>query len=203
MENKKKKWVIAALLLFVVIGIAGYGVYSYYYTEGTMNTEEATSEDDDNVIRITGSFKPKVSQDSGINEFLGNGGTIDLSCDDNYVGVNEKTNCYATVHVYNEGTTPIRVSYRDVYANATPSGTSASVSTGTPSLRWSGSNNSYTTIDAGSSTDLYIDVDVMVGDSNNNTGDDPQLVTGPISEGTLSAYISFGLDAEQRTNNNN
>lgn len=200
MKNKKKKILILVLLLVGVIGIAGYGVYSYYYTEGTINTEEADDDGDDNVIRITGSFKPRVTQDSGIDNFLGNGGTIDLSCDDGNVRVNEKTNCNATVHVYNDGTTPISVSYRDVYANATVSGTSASASTGTPSLRWQNSNSSYVTIDAGSSEDLNIDVDVIVGNSNNNSGDEPQLVTGPISEGTLSAYVSFGLDATQRTN---
>ena len=194
MKKNKKKLLVMALLLFTFFGVVGYGVYSYYYTEGTINTNPASDASSDNVIQITGSFNPYVSQDSGITTFLGNGGTIELSCPER-AGMNETITCSASVHVYNGGSRTVRVSYYDTYANATSS--DAEVSAGSPRLRWSGSNNSYTTISANSSEELYIDVDVEVGDSDSHTSGQAQLVTEPIDAGSLNAYVSFRLDASE------
>lgn len=199
MKKNKKKIFVLALLLFAAIGVVGYGVYSYYYTEGTIENESATSEDSDNVIRITGSFDPYVSQDSGINTFLGDGGTIELSCPER-VGVNETATCSTTLHVYNRGSRDIRVSYYDVYSNATSS--DASVSVDSTSMRWSGSNYSDVTISPNSSSDLNIDVVVSVGDSGGTPTEEPQLVTSPVDGGSLEAYVSFRLDATENVSGN-
>lgn len=198
MENKKKNWIVALLLLFAVIGIAGYGVYSYYYTEGTINTEEADDEDDDNVIHITSSFKPIVYQSSGINTFLGNGGTIELSCPD-VAEMNTKITCDATIEVQNNGSTPIRVSYSDFTADVSSDDIS-NVSKESASISWSDTGSSYTTISAGSYAYLDIEVEVNVGNVDSNSSNEAILVTGPVSAGTLSAYASFRLDATQNTN---
>jgi len=197
MENKKKKLIVILLLLFAVIGVAGYGVYSYYYTFGEMETEEADSEYDDNVISITDVFKPWVSQDSGMSDFLGKGGTIDLSCPGN-ISRNQKITCEATVHVENKGTTPISVSYSDVYANASSNDVSTSVVS--RSLSWASPDyydSSTTTISANSSTELYIEVEVNVGDGEYSSSDEAQFVTAPVASGSLSAYVGFRLDATQ------
>ena len=201
MENKKKKLIVILLLLFAVIGVAGYGVYSYYYTFGEMKTEEADSEYDDNVISITDVFKPWVSQDSGMSDFLGKGGTIDLSCPGN-ISRNQKITCEATVHVENKGTTPIRVSYSDVFANASSEDVSTSVASS--SLSWTNPDDGYdsstTTISANSSTELHIEVEVNVGDGEYSSSDEAQFVTAPVASGSLRAYVGFRLDATQNQN---
>ena len=213
MEKKrdKKKLLVLGLLLFAVVGLAGYGVYSYYYTEGTMSTEEP-SDDSDNVIHITGEFNPKVYQSSGIDDFLGNGGTINLTCPSK-AGMNEKITCEATVEVKNDGTTPIRVKYSDVSSGAS-SEDGIDVYAGNPSISWSNpdhnvydegygdSDGSFKTIEAGSSEYIDIEVEVSVGSSNSNSisNDEPQLVTAPVSAGSLNAYASFRLEAKQVRN---
>ena len=196
MIKNKKKALIMVLLLFTFFGVVGYGVYSYYYTEGTITTPSASDENSNNVIRITGSFNPYVDQSSGISTFLGNGGTVDLSCPSK-VGVNETITCTAQLEVRNYGSTPIRVSYDNVYGNATSS--DVDVATGSASLDWANSNNSYTILPAGSSEYLDIELDVYVGSSETVSSDTPQLVTEPVSAGSVNAYVSFRLDATQNT----
>ena len=150
MKNNKKKLFILALLLFTAFGVVGYGVYSYYYTEGTVDTESASSEDSDNVIRITGSFNPTTntsgesgsSGSSGSGGFLGNGGTLYLECPETTSG-HETITCSTTVSVYNEGSTGIYVNYYDASSDASSS--DATVSAESPRLEWSGDSSSSST----------------------------------------------------------
>ena len=205
MEKKrdKKKVLVLGLLLFAVVGLAGYGVYSYYYTVGTVNTPSATSDSDENVINITGSFNPRVESSSaesgvsGVDQFLGNGGSIPLTCPDK-VGANETFTCTAYATVRNSGSTPIRVSYEDFYPNVSSS--DATVSVVSSSISWSNTSSSYTTISSGSSETIYIEVEVKTGNSTSVASDQPELVTEPIASGSLNAYASFRLEAEQVNN---
>ena len=98
-KNNKKRLAILILLLVALVGVTGYGVYSYYYTQGSFNTQEASDESSDNVIRITGEFNPIVDgtgDSSSGNEFLGRGGSIDLDCPDSSGG-HERIKCTAKV----------------------------------------------------------------------------------------------------------
>ena len=206
MKKNKKKTLVIALLLFALVGIAGYGVYSYYYTIGTVNTPTATSDSDENVINITGSFNPRVESSSaesgvsGMDQFLGNGGSIPLTCPDK-VGANETFTCTASVTVRNSGSTPIIVDYEDFNANV--SSNDATVSVVSSNISWDYPNeyNSYrTTISAGNSEDLDIEVEVKTGNSTSVASDEPELVTEPIASGSLNAYASFRLEARQQNN---
>ena len=197
---KKRKLLIIALLLFAVIGIAGYGAYSYYYTESTMSTETPNDANADNVIRITGEFNPWVSVPSLSEGFLGNGGSIALVCPEK-TGINKQITCESTVEVQNNGSTPIRVSYSNFYTSA--SSDDISVSVANSHIGWNDSSNSYIVIEPSSHSNLYISAIVNVGNpGNNNIGnDEPELVTGPVESGSLTAYASFSLSATQLNNN--
>ena len=70
-KQGKKKLLILALLLFAVVGIAGYGVYSYYWTQGNF---KAASQD----IEVL-SFDPETTIDE-TTKFLGEGGAVTLTC---------------------------------------------------------------------------------------------------------------------------
>lgn len=204
MKKNKKKTLVIALLLFALVGIAGYGVYSYYYTIGTVNTPTATSDTDENVINITGSFNPRIadnnasSSSSSSDQFLGQGGSINLNCPEK-VGANETFTCTASATVRNSGSTPIRVEYEDFYPNV--SSDNANVSIESSSISWSNTSSSYTTISAGSSETIYIEVEVKTGNSTSVASDQPELVTEPIASGSLNAYASFRLEARQINNN--
>lgn len=203
MKKNKKKTLVIALLLFALVGIAGYGVYSYYYTIGTVNTPTATSDTDENVINITGSFNPRIadnnasSSSSSSDQFLGQGGSINLNCPEK-VGANETFTCTASATVRNSGSTPIRVEYEDFYPNV--SSDNANVSIESSSISWSNTSSSYTTISSGSSETIYIEVEVKTGNSTSVASDQPELVTEPIASGSLNAYASFRLEAEQVNN---
>lgn len=204
MKKNKKKTLVIALLLFALVGIAGYGVYSYYYTIGTVDTPTATSDSDENVINITGSFNPRIadnnasSSSSSSDQFLGQGGSINLNCPEK-VGANETFTCTASATVRNSGSTPIRVEYEDFYPNV--SSDNANVSIESSSISWSNTSSSYTTISAGSSETIYIEVEVKTGNSTSVASDQPELVTEPIASGSLNAYASFRLEARQINNN--
>lgn len=204
MKKNKKKTLVIALLLFALVGIAGYGVYSYYYTIGTVNTPTATSDTDENVINITGSFNPRIadnnasSSSSSSDQFLGQGGSINLNCPEK-VGANETFTCTASATVRNSGSTPIRVEYEDFYPNV--SSDNANVSIESSSISWSNTSSSYTTISSGSSENISIEVEVKTGNSTSVASDQPELVTEPIASGSLNAYASFRLEARQINNN--
>ena len=205
MKKNKKKILVLALLLFTFVGVIGYGVYSYYYTEGTVDTVSASDESSDNVIRITGSFNPTVesyassgSSGSGSSGgFLGSGGTVYLDCPET-TGGHETITCSATMTVRNEGSTGIYVYYYDTYSYASSS--DATVDADSPDLYWSGEGSSETYISSGSSATLNISVDVNVGSTSSISDSEAQLVTEPISSGSLSASVSFRLHASQNSN---
>ena len=199
MKNKKKMLVIA-LLLFVAVGFAGYGVYSYYYTQGSFDTESAGgSEDADNVVRITGSFKPSTNGIGGsgmenTQGFFEDGGQVYLTCPED-VGFGTTT-CTGEITVYNEGSTTIYVSYYDTSSSASSS--DFYVTTDSPSFYWEYSDYDSTAyISAGSSKTLHFNVDVNIS-SSDDPSEEAQLVTDPVSSSTnVEAYVRFKLSATQ------
>ena len=199
MERKKnkKKLLVIILFLLAVVGVAGYGAYSYYYTQGEFTTEDAYDDDDENVIRITGEFNPTLdgmgSSGSG-SAFLGNGGSVDLECPETTTG-HETITCSAKVTVKNEGTTPIYVEVLGGSADAT---STIPVSAENPTYNW---ENNAKIISANSSSELKIFVDVNVGSDDTISSDTPQLVDGPVESGSLEASVSFRIKATQYNEN--
>lgn len=199
MKNKKKMLVLV-LLLFVAVGFAGYGVYSYYYTQGSFNTESAGgSEDADNVVRITGSFKPSTNGAGGsgmenAEGFFKNGGQVYLTCpEDVSFGT---TTCTGEITVSNEGSTEIYVDYYDTTSSAESS--DFYVTADSPSFYWeNGDYDSTVYISAGSSKTLHFNVDVNIS-SSADPSEEAQLVTDPVSSSSnVTAYVRFKLSATQ------
>lgn len=144
-KSDRKKLFILILLLFVVIGVSGYGAYSYFYTTGEFNASDT--------VEIA-SFDPEVSGD-----FLGHGGSIILTCPDSGLG-NETVQCTGELEVTNYGGTNIVLSI--------PEGATASVNqyykdavqatAGTPSFSW----GSGTTLSPDQSSTLTVTVPVTL-----------------------------------------
>ena len=145
-EKNKKKTIILVLLLFAVVGIAGYGVYSYFWTEGSFDGYSSST------ISVA-SFDPQVN----VAGFVGEGGTVTLTCPDSETG-NETIECTGTVTVTNNGGSDITVSASHGVPTVTPiNHDSASATAGTPTFDWSS-----TTISSGYSSELTITVPVTI-----------------------------------------
>jgi len=190
MENKekkkdKKKIVILLLVIFAVVGIAGYGVYSYYWTQGDFDGVGSTIE--------IAAFDPQTTVDSD-SDFLGNGGEVHISCPDSTEG-NEHMSCEGSVLVSNNGDTDITVEVLNAESGAYDvdvSDSSFDIDTGTPSFSWSS-----TTIAAGESTTLNISVPFTV---TSDYGSDLPVYagTGAAHDGNaIGISLRFELKATQ------
>ena len=194
-KKDKKKLILVLLLLVALVGVTGYGVYSYYYTQGTVKNEDQS--DDENVIRITGEFDPEVDgggDSSSGNGFLGNGGTLSLTCPSTAPGHGRIT-CTGSITVRNEGTTPIYVSVYSASADTEVTNGNVALYAGEPSFDW---ENGKTLIQPGYSETLNVSVDVSVGSNDSIDTDQGQLVDAPVSAGDFKATVSFTLKASQR-----
>lgn len=146
-SNKRdnRKLLILVLLLFVVIGVTGYGAYSYFWTSGSFSAEDQVS---------IAAFDPDVD-----GNFLGNGGTLTLTCPNSTYGY-ETVNCTGTLTVNNNGGTDITVSVDEETASVSPytgSNDDVNASAGTPTFSWSSS-----TISSSSSETLTVTVPVTL-----------------------------------------
>ena len=142
MKNKKK-WLILALLLFVIIGVTGYEAYSYFYTSGDFSGSSDVS--------IAG-FDPQVNGD-----FLGDGGTLTLTCPESETG-SGTVNCSGELVVTNNGSTDITVSTSEPLVNLSEiSSDSVTANAGTPTFSWDNS-----TIGPGSTGTLTVTVPVSL-----------------------------------------
>lgn len=148
-KKDKKKSLILVLLLFTVIGLAGYGVYSYFWTDGGFSGESDTVE--------VASFDPRIGSSEG--NFVGDGGSLTLICGDSESGSGTVT-CTGAVDVYNNGGTDITVAVDEDTVSADKTNIhvdNGEVTVGTPTFSWSN-----TTISPNSSETLTITVPVDV-----------------------------------------
>lgn len=184
MENKKKKTLILVLLLFAAIGIAGYGVYSYYFTQGEFGDERTDAEHDSNTIHLNGSFDPETTyyQDGENKTFLGNGNSIDLSCDE--VDENFNTTCTGNLYIYNDGSTSIDVEIDDPQISS-----DLDISYDEPSFNWTN-----TTISSGNRSTLTVITNIHVNIGTENS--EAQEVNSPV-EPNGQVRINYKLKATQ------
>ena len=188
-KKDKKKSLILVLLLFAVIGLAGYGVYSYFWTDGDFSGQSDTVE--------VASFDPRIGYSDG--NFVGDGGSLTLICDDSESGSGTVT-CTGAVDVYNNGGTDITV---EVDENEVSTDTNeihvdnGEVTVGTPTFSWSN-----TTITPNSSETLTVTVPVDV-DSDFASGT-PIERNEPYNDDTGNGYddefsvtVSFRIIATQ------
>ena len=191
-KQSKKKLVLLTLLLFAVIGTVGYGVYSYYWTQGNFDNSSSGSE---NEIVIDADYDPEVitNTSSSTQSFLGNGGTLVLTCPERSGG-KETINCTGTISVLNNGSSSIYVEVLDIEGYASSDDDGISVEAGTPQFNWT-----TTTISSKDRTNLTVTVPVTI--NNGTTGgldsEDAEYVTGPVSGGNVSASVDFKLKSTQ------
>ena len=180
MNNKKKKLIFLALLLFVAIGFAGYGVYSYYYTTG----EFGSGNSGDNNLYLSGSFDPEVTEysDGSHKQFISShGGSFFLNCSD--VDSNNQTTCSGSLYIYNDGSTSmsLSVSNLEAYFN----GSSVDDSQVSYSL-------SDSTVSSGSDTTLTVTVS-NIDVPNESAGSEPVYTDSPVSEEEYSVSVEYNL----------
>lgn len=189
-KKDKKKSLILVLLLFTVIGLAGYGVYSYFWTQGGFSGQSDTVE--------VASFDPRIGYSEG--NFVGDGGSLTLICGDSESGSGTVT-CTGEVDVYNNGGTDITVEVDENEVSTSTNEISVDngkVTVGTPTFIWS-----ETTITPNSSQTLTITVPVEV-DSDFASGS-PIRRNEPYNDDTgngnyddaFSVTVSFRIIATQ------
>ena len=112
-KKNNKKRLLLALLLFAITGVVGFGVYSYYYTSGTIITDEET-------ISIT-SFNPTVYYNAEDHFLNGTHYTnLDATCElNNYNSSTDVATYYCTsgFSVGNHGSNNIDVSTSNLTVN--------------------------------------------------------------------------------------
>lgn len=185
MKNKesnkygKKKLFILVLLLFMIIGIAGYGVYSYFYTSGSYTART-------NDISIA-SFNPNIDGD-----FLGDGGTLTLTCPESETG-SGTVECTGTLQISNGGNTDIDLSISDVLVNLDEiSHDNVTAEAGTPVFVW---ENGGTTIGAGNNKRLTVTVPVTL--SSDFASSEGYSRDSAYEGEAIGVTVSFKITAEQ------
>lgn len=177
-SNNKKKLIILALLLFMIIGITGYGVYSYFYTSGNYSASKNVS---------VASFNPEVDGD-----FLGDGGTLSLSCPSSETG-SGTVECTGTLTVSNNGETDITVTTSNAVVNLDPlSEDNVTATAGTPSFEWDDDDN---TIYGGNSKVLTVTVPVYL--SSDFADSDGHSRDSEYEGEAIGVTVSFKITATQ------
>ena len=187
-EKDKKKLLVLVLLLFTVVGLTGYGVYSYFFTEGDFIGYGSTVE--------IAAFNPETTI-RGTTKFLGSGGSVIITCPD-YNGGNNVT-CTGSVLVSNNGDRDITVEVLDTKSgkqilnsvNETEN-VDQDVVVSAPSFNWT-----TTTIAAGESATLNISVDTEL---TSNFSSDTAVDAGSGErhiDGRWAIEVSFKLKASQ------
>ena len=178
-KNNKKKLLIIFLFLFALAGVVGYGVYSYYYTQG-----EVTSNSDS--IEVL-SFDPEIYID-GNTSFLGSGGSVELNCPSSTRG-GETLTCTGEVTVYNNGDTAFNVEIEDASASESHNGY-IETSVGDPEFSWD-----YTYLEEGDYATLSISVPVTI--SGGGASSEPVEVSDAVNGGDVTVTANFKIKATQ------
>ena len=182
-KSNKKKLIAIFLFLFALSGVIGYGAYSYYWTQGSYETEEETI----NII----AFDPEV-YNHGSQFFLGNGGTIPLSCDDQSNG-HDTITCTGDATIINAGGTDITLEVENASVDVSDlSGVNidysgATFELGTSTLAPGG--QTYITV----TVPLEIDNGTAAGDG----GSSAVEVSAPVAGGEITVSARLKLKATQ------
>ncbi len=176
-NNKKKKILVIALLLFAIIGVAGYGVYSYYWTQGSFGTSSSGS----NAVYLNGSFNPHTSDNGSY--ILGYGGSIELTCSE--PDSNKEVTCTGSTTIVNDGSTAVDVEV----LNPTYYGYNYVSNNYTPTFNWTSKR-----IEAGSSAELTVTAVSTLEDG--ETESSAEYVDSPVTI-TPTMGVEFSLKATQ------
>ena len=183
-KSNKKKLIAIFLFLFALSGVIGYGAYSYYWTQGSYETEEETI----NII----AFDPEVYNHSS-EFFLGNGGTLPLSCEKEQSNGHETVECYGDATISNKGGTDITLAVEN-------SSVDLSYIDGVD-IDYSGATFTLgaETLAPGEQTTITVRVPLVIdnGTANGDGGYDPVEVHAPVSGGEFTVSANFKLKATQ------
>lgn len=185
-NNKDKKKVLAiALLLFAIVGVVGYGAYSYYTTEGEFAESGNTNSDSDNVVHLNATFDPNIDHGEYT---IGYGGSVDLTCTE--PDSNNQITCSGSANVCNDGTSAVDVEVLEASSYAT-----TYVSDNyTPTFGWTS-----TRISSGSCRTLTVSATSTIQDG--TVSQEEEVVTDPVYI-TPEMGVYFKLRATQVRSNN-
>lgn len=186
MEKSNKKKIIAIFLfLFALSGIIGFGAYSYYWTQGSYDTDEESI----NVI----AFDPEVSPYNDNFSFLGNSTSLELECEKNQSNGKETIVCSATADIRNDGNTNITLGIDDEEIVLTaPDGVDVSYS------GYSFSLGSYELApDERTVLTVYVPLSIDNGTADGDGDSEPVQVSAPVAGGEITVSANFRLIATQ------
>ena len=183
-KSNKKQLILIFLFLFAISGVIGFGAYSYYWTQGSYETEEETI----NII----AFDPEV-YNHGSQFFLGNGGTIPLSCGTNSSNGHETITCTGDATIFNYGGTDITLEVENESVDVSYlSGVDVDYSGATFEL-------GTTTLSPNEQTTITVTVPLVIdnGTTSGDGGYEPVQVSAPVSGGEFTVSANFKLKATQ------
>ena len=170
MKEKKKKVLVLALLLLAIAGVAGYGVYSYFWTKG-----EFSASDNVQVATFDVSFSNGKSEG-----FISTPASINLSCPN--VSGNESVTCTGSARITNNGGTSVVVEIlNEDGINESSNNMSGTVYD--PEFDWTTA-----TLAPGESKDLDVTVDVTI---NSNNFDSDTAIESTSGEGDSYGYGGY------------
>lgn len=191
-KRNKKKVLIIALFLFAVVGLAGYGAYSYYWTEGEFDARSQIS---------VSSFDPEVNTTNG-DSFLGNGGEVSLYCPSSPTGSSSAVTCTADLEVKNNGWNPINVSVEEISSHIDiDSGIEGfEPSIDDPQYLWKWDDNSTSEssviLNGGETKTLHISV-VFDSDDYTTTSNAVKATESKMANGYMHPTVNVKLNATQ------
>jgi len=184
--SKKRKVFIIVLILLAVAVVTGYGVYSYYTTEGVFGANGNTNPDSDNVVHLNVTFNPNI--DHSAEYTIGYGGDVELTCTE--PDSNKEITCSGSTRICNDGTSSIYVEVLEPSSYATDY-----VSDNyTPTFDWTSSS-----ISAGSCRTLSVSATSTIEDG--TVSQEEEYVTEPVYI-TPKMGVYFKLRATQSRSNN-
>ena len=186
-KSNKKKLIAIFLFLFALSGVIGYGAYSYYWTQGSYETEEETI----NII----AFDPEIYE-GGEQYFLGNGGTIELNCNNSSSTGKDTIECGASATIINSGGTPILVEASNVSFNVdVPSNVDVDYSDA--SITFDGATSIEIAPGEDADMNIYLPLVIDNGTDNGDGGSSAVEVHAPVSGGDITVSVDLNLVATQ------
>jgi len=192
-KNNKKKVLLIILLLIVIFGSIGYGVYSYYYTQGTVHTDEET-------IEIK-SFNPVLYYSSGYEFLHGTHTESSVSCSyESYNSTRHEAvyNCSSHDTVVNQGSTAIKLEISNIQFNYTPSDAS-NISISNQKVEYNENDNPLQ-VDAGTDIDFTVSCTLTIGNISSDPSqisDDAQYASTPVTGAEVTVDLEYNISATE------
>lgn len=186
-KKNKKKILFIALFLFAIAGVVGYGVYSYYFAQGTVaaTSETITLDGFDVHTYGDGDQRPKKFLDGDMSTEIEEG----LTCE--YTDYEEFTCFGAGLELENTGSKEVEITISNL------TGTVNGINGATlKSIRTTKSQNTYN-LTPGDYDNFAIEAIVEVPGYVETQSSEATQVNSPVSGGDLEVSVSYTVTATE------